>query len=143
MAFKVFLDANIPLDLTLKRTHYDVAKKIFELAADGTVQLFITPAIVHIVAYWLTRAYGKQKAKELILALLTDVRVIDANHEVVVNAVYSKMDDIEDALQYFTAVHHKLEYFLTRDKLLKKMGMPSLPVYTPEEFLKEMGIILL
>jgi len=141
MAFKVFLDANILLDLTLQREQYSVSKKILELASDGSLQLFITPAIVHVIAYWLTKAYGKQKTKELILSLLTDVKVIDANHEVVINAVYSKMDDIEDALQYFTAMQHKLDYFLTRDKLLKKMGIPALPVYTPEDFLKEVGYL--
>jgi predicted nucleic acid-binding protein len=42
MAYKVFLDANILLDLTLKRD----SKKIVQLALDGNLQLFITPAIV-------------------------------------------------------------------------------------------------
>jgi hypothetical protein len=49
------------------------------------------------------------------------------------------MDDIENAMQYFTAVHHKLDYFLTRDKQLGKMAMPALPVYTPEDFLKKLN----
>ena len=137
MAFKVFLDANIILDLTLKRERFDVSKKIFELAVEGSIQLFITPAIVHIVAYWLTKHYGKKKAKELMLMVLVDVTAIDASHEVVVNAVNAKMDDIEDALQYFTAMHHKLDYFLSNDKLLKKMAIPVLPVIAPYNFLKE------
>ena len=138
MASKVFLDANILLDFTLKRDSYNVSKQIIELAIEGKVQAYITPSIVHIVGYWLTKAYGSLKAKELILSLLADVTVIDINHEITLNAVYSKINDIEDALQYYAAIHHKLDCFITRDKLLRKIAMPSLPVYTPEEFLKEL-----
>ena len=137
MAFKVLVDANIVLDFTLKRDQYEVSKRVFELAIGGDVHVFITPSIVHITAYWLTKAYGKQKAKEIILSLLVDIKVIDANHKVVLNAMYSKIDDIEDALQYFTALHHNLDYVITRDKIFKKMAMPALPVYSPEDFFKE------
>jgi hypothetical protein len=46
------------------------------------------------------------------------------------------MTDIEDALQYYTALHHKLDVFISSDKQLQKSAISSLPVYTPEEFLK-------
>jgi putative PIN family toxin of toxin-antitoxin system len=137
MASKVFLDANILLDFTLKRDGYDAAKKIIELVVSGQIQAFITPSIVHIVGYWLTKAYGNAKAKELLLTLLADVYVIDINHEITLNALHSKIKDIEDALQYYTALHHKVDYFITQDKDLQKESIPVLPVYTPGEFLKE------
>lgn len=136
MAFKVFLDANILLDFTLKREAYKASKQIFELAVNRKIQAFITPSIVHIAGYWLTKAYGSIKAKELLLALLLDVAVIDISHETVLHALHSRMNDIEDALQYYTAIHHKLDCFITRDKLLQKAAVPVLPVYGPEEFLK-------
>ncbi len=61
MAFKVFIDANILLDLTLKRADYLEAERIFEMAVSGHVQAFITPSIVHIAGYCLTKAYGPPK----------------------------------------------------------------------------------
>jgi predicted nucleic acid-binding protein len=137
MASKVFLDANILLDFTLKRDDYDAAKKMIELVVSGQIQAFITPSIVHIVGYWLTKAYGNAKAKELLLTLLADVYVIDIRHEITLNALHSKIKDIEDALQYYTAMHHKVDYFITQDKGLQKESIPTLPVYSPEEFLKE------
>ncbi len=137
MAFKVFLDANILLDFTLKREHYPVSKRIIELAVNSDIEAFTTPAIVHIVAYWLTKSYGDKKTKELILSLLLNVTIIEANHEVTINALSSKINDIEDALQYFTALHHKMDYFLTRDKLFVKQALPALPLYLPERFLSE------
>jgi len=137
MASKVFLDANILLDFTLKRAEYEQSKKIISLAVDGTIEAYITPSIVHIIGYWLAKAYGNLKAKELLLSLLTDITVIDISHEIVVNSLLSKMNDIEDALQYFTAIHHKIDYFVSRDKTLQKQGSPTLPIYTPKEFLEE------
>ena len=139
MASKVFIDANILLDFTLKRDEYKQSRKIIELAVNGTIQAFITPSIIHIVGYWLTKSYGNTKAKELLLTLMADVTVIDLPHEIVLNALHSKITDIEDALQYYTAVHHKLDYFISRDKQLQKQGIPVLPVYTPRELLIEMA----
>src|ERR1700743_483634 len=107
MAYKIFLDANILLDFTLKRDGYDQSKQLIELAVDGDVRAFVTPSILHIVGYWLAKAYGSTKTKELLLTLLADITVIDLVHEIAVNALHSKISDIEDALQYYTAMHHK------------------------------------
>ncbi len=136
MAFRIFLDANILLDFTLKRNEYESSRKLMEWAVRGRVQAFITPSIVHIAGYWLTKAYGHAKAKELLLTLLADIQVIDIGHEITINALHSKMTDREDALQYYTAIHHKLDYFITRDKGLQKAAIPVLPVCSPEEFLE-------
>ena len=137
MAFKVFLDVNIILDLTLKREAYAEAEQIFEQIINGRIHGFITPAVVHIAGYWLTKFYDASKAKKLLLTLLIDVKVIDISHEITIAALHSKMNDIEDALQYFTAIHHKLDCFISRDKRLKKDSLVILPVYTCKEFLDE------
>jgi predicted nucleic acid-binding protein len=137
MAFKVFIDANILLDFTLKRPAYEEAKKIIELVVNGNIQAFITPSIVHITGYWLTKAYGDAKAKELLLALLADVKVIDIPHHITLVALHSKINDIEDALQYYAAIYHKLDFFISGDKKLQKESIPVLQVYTPKEFLKQ------
>src|ERR1700759_659659 len=135
MGFRLFLDANVLLDFTLKRSDYETSRVLIEMGVGGRVQPFITPSILHIVGYWLNKAYGNPTAKELLLAFLADVHVIDIKHEIAVHALHSKMSDIEDALQYYTAMHHKLDYFITRDKALKKSAIPGLPVCWPEEFI--------
>ena len=137
MASKVFIDANILLDFTLKRAGYQESKKIVELALDGHIVLYITPSIVHIVGYWLFKAYGAAKAKELLLTLLADVLIIDMPHEIVITALHSKMKDIEDALQYYTAIHHKLDYFISLDAALLKESIAVLPIVSPKRFLKD------
>lgn len=137
MASKVFLDANMLLDFLLIREGHDSSQQVLNLAINGKCNAYVNPCIVQIVGHWTTKKYGSAKAQEMLLTLLSDVQVIDLDYEITVNALHSKIDDIEDALQYYTALHHKLDYFISRDKKLKKSSIPVLPVYSPEEFLKE------
>lgn len=139
MAFKIFLDANVLLDFLLKRDQYEDARNIISLVVDGKVYAYITPAIVHIVGYWLTKTYGHKKAKQLLLTLLDNIRTIDISHELTILALNSKIDDIEDALQYYTAIHNQLDYFISRDKKFQKSAIPNLPVVDPSYFLKEVN----
>ncbi len=137
MAFRVFVDANILLDFALKRTdYYESVRKLMEWVVEGRIEAYITPSIVHIAGYWLAATFKPEQAKAFLLTILADVRVIDIGHETVVNALHSKIPGIEDALQYYTALHHKLDYFISRDKGLQRAAIPILPVCTPEEFLK-------
>lgn len=137
MGFRIFLNANILLDFLLKRDNYERAKTLISLVISGKVDAFITPAIVHILGYWLTKAYGTEMAKKLLINLLIDVRVIDISHELTLLALNSKIDDIEDSLQYYTSIHNELDYFISGDKKLQKAAIPILPVVTADDFLKK------
>lgn len=137
MAFKVFLDASVCLDFLLRRDYYSESKKVFLKIFSGEVNAFISPAIVHIIAYYLSKYYGKDLVKNIVLDLLSSVKVIDCSHEIAINAINSQMTDIEDALQYYTAMHHKMGYFISLDQKLIKSAIPILPIYSPEDFLKE------
>jgi len=137
MAVKVFLDANVLLDLILKREQYHKSKEIIEHIIENKIQGFTTSSVVHITGYWVSKAYGTMKTKELLLTLLADIRIIDISHETALTALHSKINDIEDALQYYTAIHHKLDYFISLDKQLKKESIPALPVFEPGEFIAQ------
>ena len=75
------------------------------------------------------------ETKRLLLQLLMYVRVIDMAHESALSALQSEMKDIEDALQYYAALQHKLDYFITADKNFAKASVQALPIMTPKEFL--------
>lgn len=138
MAFKIFLDANVLLDFTLQRNNFPQAKQIIQKGIDGEVELFTTPAILHIVSYWLTKAYSGTIAKQVVLALMADVHVIDCDHATALMAINSNIDDIEDALQYYTALKFGADYFISSDKKLKKAAIPQMPVVTIQEIVKEL-----
>jgi hypothetical protein len=119
------------LDFFLIRAGFTDAEKI--------IAGYTTPAILHICGYWVTKEHGVAKAKQLLASLLADVQIIDCDHQTAVLALQSAMPDIEDALQYFTGIKYGLTHFISSDKPLKKAAIPQLPVYTPREFLDEIG----
>ncbi|MEJ0056834.1 MAG: PIN domain-containing protein [Bacteroidota bacterium] len=102
-----------------------MAKQILEAAIQGQISLYTSSSIVTILGYWLTKAYGAVKAKELLIALLDDVQILETGHETAIEALLSKFTDIEDALQYHTAIYHKLDVFISRDSHVAELGRSS------------------
>ncbi|HEY4108916.1 PIN domain-containing protein [Puia sp.] len=139
MAFRVFLDASVLLDFTLKREGRGAARRLMEWAVNGRVQAYVTPAVMQETGRRLKEVYGAGRAKELLLAILAEVQVIDTGHAIAVSALLSTMSDVDDALAYYTALHHKLDYFITRNNELSLAATPVLPVCTPEAFLEHNG----
>jgi predicted nucleic acid-binding protein len=137
MAVKVFLDANVLVDFALERELFDSANAVMNLVTGPGFAGYISTSVLHITGYWIAKDNGNKNAKEFLLLLLNDIRVIDIPHEIAVAALLSNFNDIEDALQYYTAIHYKLDYFISNDKKLKKDGTLVLPVLTPKEFLEE------
>lgn len=137
MASKIFVDANVLLDVSLKREKHEAARELIQQIFEGRFRAYTTPSVIHITGHWLAKEYGAVEAKAILLDFLRDINIIDCGHGVVISALNSVMTDIEDALQYYTALHHKIDFFISRDKRLKQAAIPSLPVYFPEEFLAD------
>lgn len=53
-----------------------------------------------------------------------------------IRAVSSLFSDKEDALQYYTALNHGADYFITRNIRDYKSSSDRLPVMTPVSFLE-------
>ncbi|GEP93851.1 type II toxin-antitoxin system VapC family toxin [Chitinophaga cymbidii] len=139
MAYKLFLDANVIIDYILKRPEgYTSAKTIFESIVKGEHLAYTSPVVVHIVAHISKKILGAKQTRKIILALLNDVQVLDTHHDVIIQAMSAGWDDIEDALQYYTALYHKTDIFLSRDEGLIKKAIPSLPVYQPSVFIEQL-----
>ena len=135
MQKKVFLDANILLDLLLKREGYEISKQLLETIINGLVKGYTSVSVLHILAYWLQKAYGVATAKKLLLSLSEEINFIDCSHSSALAALSSDIADIEDAIQYQTAVQHKVHFFITRDKSLMRYSEKTLPVLSPKRFL--------
>lgn len=135
MAFKVFCDANFLLDLTLKRAAFSDVSIVMQAAINRDIEACTTPAILHIASYFLAKAYNPVTAKAIIRALLNDVTIIDCSHATAVVAMNSAITDVEDALQYYSALAHNVDYFISGDAGLKKASLPQLPVLTAKALL--------
>lgn len=137
MGYKIFFDVNILLDYTLQRKSFDEIELLINNIENGFQKGFITSATIHTLSYFLTKEYGIKKTKDILLNLLSTFHVIDPPREIIKSALHANFNDIEDALQAYTAIYHKMDYFLTSDRKLKKESSTTLPIYTPIEFVKE------
>lgn len=136
MAFKVFFDANVVLDFVLQREGYAQSKALIAAAEQRKIFAFTSPTIVQICSYWTVKAYGVAKAKEIMAAMLSFIQTIDTPHQQVLTAIHSSMTDIEDALLYYTAIHHHMDIIISRDSAFQQAALPSLPVVPPADLLQ-------
>jgi predicted nucleic acid-binding protein len=98
------------LDLLTKREpYYRSAILLFDLAENNEIDAFISPISIFNLYYILRKINGNAAAistitkRRLILGITRiDQRVVDC-------ALTSGSNDIEDALQYYTAVENNIE----------------------------------
>jgi predicted nucleic acid-binding protein len=132
---KVLIDANVLLDFLLQRKPEET-EPVFALNKTGKIQLYISTSIVHIAAYWLKKYHSAQNVKNILLALLNEVQVLDVPHTEIAKAISTAGSDIEDAIQYQVALYHIMHAIITNDKAFIKTSTPALWVGTPQQFLK-------
>ena len=135
MSNRIYLDANILLDYVLDRPEKESAGKILQLINKGIIKAYISSSIIHILSYVLSKTFSVEKTKEVIISIIHDIELIDMPKEIVLQSLNSKMNDIEDALQYHVALYNKIDFFISNDKKLKKEAIPALPIYTPKELM--------
>jgi len=134
MAFKVFLDTNIFLDHFLQRNEY--SSKILALCEDGEIHGCASSASFYTMAYLLGKHLSKNEARNILNQYTNFIIIIPTIKEYLIQGFSSSFTELEDAFQYFTALHDTgMEYFLTHNIKDFKTALPSLPVVTPEAFL--------
>lgn len=139
MDYKLFLDADVILDVVLHREEfYDNSFYLFKLLDDDILLLYTSISIIMNVQYLGSKFIGKNKAIEGIRYLLSFLEIIDCNKKILLKAYNTKCRDIEDAVQYFTAINNGvLTNFITRNTIdYRDIEENELPVLTPSQFLK-------
>ena len=137
MASKIFVDINIWLDFFLKRQEYDDAEKIVELMVHGEIDVYISVSVFQTLSFYLQKDRGISASKKLLLQLLNDVKLIETNKSLLQQALTSTMNNIEDAVHYFTALSYQMDYIITNDIGFQKAALPILPVISVKEFFNE------
>jgi predicted nucleic acid-binding protein len=137
MAYKIYFDINVLLDLTLQRSNFNEVELIMNEIQNGFKKGFLTGATIHTLSYFLSKQYDQKKVKELLLNLLSIINVIDPPQSIINKALHANFSDIEDALQVYTALHFNMDCFITSDKKLKKETSSTLPILSPSDYVKE------
>lgn len=119
---KIFVDANIILEIILRRDHFNEAVNFIKNNAGS---LYISPLTVHLVMY-----FGLQVSSVSALrALLSDYFILPLNSTDVLWAFDNlQKNDFEDAMQLACAVSSECDSFITFDKSLIKHYEKQTPI---------------
>ena len=71
--------------------------------------------------------------------ILKAVEIVETTKEILVNCFHNSYSDVEDAVQYFTALqNNSIGYYVTRNIRHFNFKNEHLPVLTPVQFLKQL-----
>lgn len=141
MVYKIFIDSDIILDVLLKREEfYRDSYAIFGLCDQEKIILYTSSSIILNVQYIGAKLSTKKKVSETIFYLIENfVEIINPTKETILKSYKSDFLDMEDAIQYYTAVDSGIiDYIITRNlKDYKKAGK-EIPVLTASQFLNQL-----
>ena len=134
---KLFLDTNILIDITANRTPFsNWAIKIFKDAKRNKWQLYTSKISILTCYYILEKHIGNTHAKRIIKILLNRLNIKDITKRDLLNALSSKFNDYEDAVQHECAkLCDNLDYIITRNK--KDFKYSIIKVLSSEELYLE------
>ncbi len=135
---ELFLDTDVAFDILSKRMpHFEHSVRILELAASDRAVLLLTESSLANLIYLSFDIYKLEDAEKRLLHLISACSIISGGKSVINEAISSPFKDKEDALQYYTALHHGADYFITRNISDYKHISKRLPVMTPKEFISQ------
>ncbi|MCB9033767.1 MAG: PIN domain-containing protein [Chitinophagales bacterium] len=132
---KVFLDTNIVLDVLGEReNYYEAAAKILTLVDKKKIKVYTSPITISTTYYLLTKYENEKSALEKIRKFKMLCAISMMNDEVIEKAINSNFKDIEDAMQYFSAIASNCDIIITRNE--KDFKNALIPVMNAESYLQ-------
>lgn len=130
----LFLDTNVLIDLIDKREpFYNDIAVIASMAENKEFKLAASSLSFVNTVYVVSRNVEEKLVLEALKKLRIICEVSNIDEIVIDKSLISNFNDFEDAVQYFSALHHKSEIILTRNK--KDFKNSEIPTMTPSEFL--------
>lgn len=135
---ELFIDTDIAFDLlTERQPFYTYAAKLFSLADKRRVKLFISSLCFNNLNYLLSKQYGRNSSKNILLQFKVLVTVLGVDDKIITTALNSSFPDFEDAIQYYTASENDIAILITRN--IKDYKHAKIPVMSAETYLKGNG----
>lgn len=130
----LFFDINIILDIFLKREpFYASSAQVFSLAETKQFNGWFGALSYPILFYLLNKELDRNEAIVILKKVRIVLKTAPLVEKVVDSALSSDIRDFEDAMQYYSALEVKSDYFITRNK--KDYPAKLLQILTPNEFL--------
>lgn len=131
---KVFVDTNVLLDILLERTPWaNDAAVLFSMADRKEIELLCCSLSFSTAIYLMQRF--KYTRKEIVskLSIVKSICTVTTVNEAVIDRMLqSDFNDLEDAIQYYSALAFGAEIIVTRN--IKDFTASKIPVVSPHDF---------
>ena len=135
MKQKLFLDTNILIDFLARREESQPAANILQLGIEDKIDLYITGLTVANITYILRSQLGKEKVRETLHSLCSFIHIAPITENEMAKAFETDNPDLEDAIQYDSAVSINADYIITRDP--KHFKFSAISVVNGREYLNK------
>jgi predicted nucleic acid-binding protein len=134
---KIFLDANIVIDF-LDNASYEskLATEVFRIIRLSKNQVYLSPTTFAIACYKFTKLIqNKNRVNKVLTEFFEQFLFTTENNLIMQNVLKSQFPDLEDALQYFSAIDSKIEVIITKNKKDFKKAQDIIVMH-PAEFVE-------
>lgn len=136
---KVFLDANVIIDVVQNRTDFvEASSKVLQLGLDGECELCASDITFTTVSYYARKNRTPEQLYDVLQSLREIIDVAPSGKVAIDWALHQKSKDFEDAVQYYAALRSGAEYIVSRN--VRDYPYDDIIVISPQDFLKEMGV---
>jgi len=135
MMERVFVDTNIVIDLLAKREFFHDAQALFTLADRKEIEICISSLTFANAYYSITRHHKDVDTRKYLGKFKVLVTVLPLEDKAIELSLASDFGDFEDGLQYFTAMDHRVDVIITRNK--RDFKNAKIPVLNAGEYLKK------
>lgn len=132
---KIFLDANILVTVLCNEyPRFGACARVLSLCDDRRFEVYTSPLCMAIGAYYAGKKNGKKLALQKVRLLGEKLRMTNIGGSAMELTLADKrILDIEDGLQYHSAIDAKCSFIVTYDS--KDFHFAEIPVMDAEEFL--------
>jgi predicted nucleic acid-binding protein len=131
---KLFIDTNVLIDLIDKRVPFYNDIAIISTMAEEQQLKLVASSISFVNTFYVL---SKNLDATVVINSLKKYRLIcevsNIDEIIIDKSLISNFNDFEDAVQHYSALHHKCNLLITRNK--KDFKNSEIPVMTPTEFL--------
>ena len=130
----IVIDINILMDFLFKRQGHEKIAEIFKICSKGNIRGFICAHEITTLYYFLNKTVrDKRKIKKSLSGIMSQFTIIETNANLLNKALYSEINDFEDAVIEVSAKEKNAEYIVTRN--IKDFKKSIVKAITPEELL--------
>lgn len=132
---RILIDTNIVIGLlSMRKEFYEEAAELFSLADKKELELSISALTFANTHYILAKLKSGKDAREILRKFKILVEILSLDDKITQLALSDdNFSDIEDGLQYYTAMENQIDVIITRNK--KDFKNSKIPVLTAKEFL--------